>query len=55
ANGGAITVNEIALYVKGYKYNVTYYFMIIRDVIAGGIAVPAGQTLTVNYREQAAI
>ncbi len=55
ASGGAITVNEIGLYVKGFLYNVTYYFMTIRDVIAGGIAVPNGQTLTVNYRLQAAI
>lgn len=55
ASGGAITVNEIGLYVKGYLEAVTYYFMSIRDVIAGGIAVPNGQTLTVNYRIQAAI
>jgi len=55
ASGGAITVNEIGLYVKAYLYLVTYYFMTIRDVIAGGIAVPNGQTLTVNYREQAVI
>jgi len=54
-SGGAITVNEIALYVEGYRYNVTYYFMTIRDVIGGGIAVPDGQTLTINYRPQAAI
>jgi len=55
ASGGAITVNEIGLYVKGFLYNVTYYFMTIRDVIAGGIAVPDGQTLTVNYRQQAVV
>ncbi|GAI45370.1 unnamed protein product [marine sediment metagenome] len=55
ASGGAITVNEIGLYVKGYKFDVTYYFMTIRDVIAGGISVPDGQTLTVNYREQAVV
>ncbi len=56
AAGGAITVNEIGLYVKGYDIeDNTYYFMIIRDKIDGGIAVPDGQTLTVNYREQAAI
>jgi len=54
-SGGAITVNEIALYVEAYLYAVTYYFMIIRDVIAGGISVPNGQTLTVNYREQAVV
>ena len=55
ASGASITVNEIGLYVKGYLYNVTYYFMTIRDVISGGIAVPNGQTLTVNYRPQAVI
>jgi len=55
ASGGAITVNEVALYVKAYLSNTTYYFMIIRDVIAGGIAVPDGETLTVNYREQAVV
>jgi len=53
ASGGAITVNEIALYVEAW--GTTYYFMIIRDVIDGGIAVPDGQTLTVNYREQAVV
>jgi len=55
ASGGAITVNEVALYVKAYLYNLSYYFMTIRDVIGGGIAVPDGQTLTVNYRLQAVI
>lgn len=55
ASGGAITVNEIGLYVKGYKYDIECFFMTIRDVISGGIAVPNGQTLTVNYRPQAVI
>ena len=54
ASGGAITVNEIALYVEGYDTAVRY-FMTIRDVIGGGIAVPDGQTLTINYRPQAAV
>ena len=54
ASGGAITVNEIALYVQGWD-GVARYFMTIRDVIAGGIAVPNGQTLTVNYREQVVV
>ena len=54
-SGGAITVNEIGLYVMGYDPNITYYFMTIRDVIGGGIAIPNGQTLTVNYQPQAAI
>jgi len=59
ASGGAITVNEIALYVKanvsGVQDNimtvvVPAYFMTIRDKIGGGISVPNGQTLTINYR-----
>jgi len=54
ASGGAITVNEIALYVEGYDTAVRY-FMTIRDAIGGGIAVPDGQTLTINYRPQAAV
>lgn len=65
ASGGAITVNEIALYVKGqqawlcsyndrdYNYTMIYYFMTIRDVVTGGISIPNGDTLTVNYRIQA--
>jgi hypothetical protein len=54
-SGGPITVQEVALYVKGFDYNTTYYFMAIRDVIPGGIAVANGQTLTLNYRPQAVI
>lgn len=53
-SGGAVTVNEIGLYVKGFD-GATKYFLGIRDVIAGGIAVPNGQTLTVNYRIQATV
>ncbi|GAH27562.1 unnamed protein product, partial [marine sediment metagenome] len=56
ATANPITVNEIALYVKGFLYETNksiYYFMTIRDVIDGGIAVPNGETLTVNYRQQA--
>jgi hypothetical protein len=48
-------VNEIGLYAKGFIYNTTYYFMTLRDVIGGGIAVPNGQTLTLNFRIQASI
>lgn len=54
ASGGDITVNEIGLYVVGWDGGARY-FMVIRDVIAGGIVVPNGQTLTVNYREQAVV
>jgi hypothetical protein len=55
ASGSAIAVNEIGLYVKGRAAGSQYNFMAIRDVIAGGISVPNGQTLTVNYREQAVV
>ncbi|MBA7715270.1 hypothetical protein ES703_124311 [subsurface metagenome] len=54
-SGGAVTVNEIGLYVRAVGDGTDYYFMTIRDVIAGGISVPDGQTLTVNYREQAVV
>jgi len=54
-SGGLITVNEIGLYTEAYLYNNIRYFMTIRDVIGGGLAVPNGQTLTVNYQPQAAI
>ena len=55
ASGGAITVFEVALYSEGFLFNTHFYFMTIRDVLVGGIAVPNGQTLTVNYQPQAAI
>ena len=53
-SGGAITVNEIGLFSRAYD-GANQYFMTIRDVIAGGISVPNGQTLTVNYRIQAVV
>jgi len=55
---GAITVEEIGLVMLAIMWNtdgadlIRYYFLVIRDV-TGGINVPAGQTLTINYREQA--
>jgi hypothetical protein len=53
-SGGDVTVNEIALYVWAYSGGAKD-FCIIRDVIAGGITVPNGQTLTINYRIQVVI
>jgi len=53
-SGGAVVVNEIALYCRGYD-GAARYFCIIHDVIGGGISVPNGQTLTVNYRPQAVV
>jgi hypothetical protein len=58
ASGGAITVNEVGLYVSALRGDLTtgiQYFLTIRDVIAGGILVANGQTLTVNYRPQAVV
>ena len=57
---GLVTVSEIGLYVKAEAvryggWTEDRYFMVIRDVISGGIDVPVGQTLTVNYREQAVV
>jgi hypothetical protein len=56
-SGGAITVNEIGLVCRAPYGPATSieYFLIVRDVIGGGINVPNGQTLTVNYRPQATI
>jgi hypothetical protein len=56
-SGGPITVNEIGLYceARGVAQGVYWSFLTIRDVIGGGITVPDGQTLTVNYRPQAVI
>lgn len=54
-SGGAITVNEIGLYCQvNDTGNTIRYIMLIRDV-TGGVAVPNGQTLTVNYRPQAVV
>jgi hypothetical protein len=53
-SGGSITVNEVGLYCKMYD-GTARYICIIRDVIAGGIVIANGQTLTVNYRPQALV
>ncbi len=51
ASGASITVNEIGLYLATYDGSGVYgYHLCIRDVIAGGLVVPNGQTLTINYR-----
>ncbi len=55
ASGGAITPTEFGLYVLTNMFTTAKYYMTIRDVIAGGIAIPNGQTLTVNYRLQGVI
>jgi hypothetical protein len=53
ASGGGITVEEVGLYCRAWD-GAARYFMLIRDV-TGGILVPNGQTLTVNYRPQATV
>jgi hypothetical protein len=55
ASGGLITVNEIGMYCMACEVGYTRYFMTLRDVIGGGIAVPNGQTLTLNFRIQASV
>lgn len=54
ASGATITVREIGLVVKLFNYaGGTYYFLTIRDAV--NIALPDGETLTVNYRIQATV
>ena len=64
ASGGDITVEEIGIYVKAMAAWIVQsndrtsgapdlIFMTIRDVVGGGITIPNGETLTVNYRLQA--
>jgi len=58
SSGGAITVRELGLVVRvqtDTDASSAWSLMVIRDVITGGISVPNGQTLTVNYRIQAVI
>jgi hypothetical protein len=50
ASGGSITVNEIGLVVQMNVYPSTYRFLMARDIIAGGIEILNGSTLTLNYR-----
>ncbi|MBA7666626.1 hypothetical protein ES703_74707 [subsurface metagenome] len=55
-SGDAVTVYEIGLILTMREVgDTTRYFLVIRDVIGAGIAVPTGQTLTVNYRIQAEV
>lgn len=57
ASGGIITVNEIGLNGRTMSENNPFYWktLFARDVIAGGITVPNGSTLTLNYRVAIAI
>lgn len=55
ASGALVTPTEIGLVVRSYRPAIAYYVLAIRDVIGGGIAVPNGQTLTVNYRPQTVV
>lgn len=52
-SGNPITVEECGLYIQGSDGGIKY-FMAIRDV-TGGIAVPNGQTLTLNYQIQSTV
>lgn len=50
-SGGSITVNESGVYANGLYSTPNSYFKycIIRDIIAGGVAVADGKVLTVQY------
>lgn len=51
ASGAAVTVNEIGMVCRATDTAGTVrYFLIIRDITPGGLPVPDGETLTVNYR-----
>ena len=45
-SGASITVYELGMIV----YNNTYYFLICRDVVSGGIEIPNSQALTLTYK-----
>ncbi len=54
SSGANITVNEIGCAVRANdRDNNNREILILRDIISGGIAVPDGDTLTINYRLQA--
>jgi len=56
ASLATVTVYETGLMLTMQDISdTTRYFLVIRDVIAAGIAIPTGQTLTVNYRMQATV
>jgi len=49
-SGASITVYEIGIAIANMSAGTVRYFLIARDVIAGGVVVPAGNTLTIRYR-----
>ncbi len=55
ASGSAVTVYEIGAAVRARSVlpGADRYILVLRDVIAAGISVPDGDTLTINYRLQA--
>lgn len=53
-SGVGQTVTELGLIANGYD-GAARRFLIIHDSLGAGILVPNGQTLTVNYRIQAAV
>ena len=55
SSGGDVTVYEIGIHAQFGTSVTSDYALILRDVISGGIVVPNGQTLTVNYRIQAVV
>lgn len=52
-SGGAITVNEVGIYVKG-SLAADIYFMVCRDLVSGGVEIPDTGQLKVTYTIQLA-
>lgn len=53
-SGNSITVNEVGIYCNGTYDNSSLYFMMCRDLVAGGVAVPNAGQLRVTYTIQLA-
>jgi len=53
-SGGDITVYELGLVFQMYDEG-NKNILVARDVVSGGITVPNGQTLTVNYKIRATV
>ena len=57
-SGGAITVNEVGLYMAlycGAVDNLAYIFLAARDNVAGGVAVGINELLRVQYTIQVTV
>jgi hypothetical protein len=51
-SGGPVTVNEVGIYTRGTVGGSTVYYMLCRDLLAGGVTVPDAGQLKVTYTIQ---